>query len=122
MTHTTLTIRGLELNVFLGWRSPERKQEQPVLLDMTIRFPTVPKACESDDLKDTICYAVLIERIRLALSQKKYKLVEHLSADIYAVAKANLPEQSQLLVRLTKFPKIEGLMGGVCFDYGDLNA
>ncbi|VVC74733.1 hypothetical protein AQUSIP_00050 [Aquicella siphonis] len=118
--YTTLSVRGLELNVNLGWRDKERKQEQPVLLDLIIRFPAAPPAaCETDELDDTVCYATLIEHIRHAIAHKKYRLVEHLSADIYRSAKTRLPRPCRLKIRLTKFPKIEGLMGGVTFDYGD---
>lgn len=117
---TTLFVRSLELSVNLGWRLPERGQEQAVLLDLEIRFPTPPQACENDNLDDTVCYATLINHIRANLENKHYHLVEHLSADIYAMVKPKLPPQSRLLVNLTKYPKIGGLTGGVCFSYGEV--
>ena len=52
-----LNIRSLELNLHLGWRNKERTDEQVVLLDMEIRFPSPPIACTTDDLQDTVCYA-----------------------------------------------------------------
>jgi len=115
----TLHVRRLELNVNLGWRSQERKQEQAIELDLDIQYPSLPKACETDDLQDTVCYAQLTDAIRQQISHKNYRLVEHLSAEIYTIAKAHLPQETKLMVRLTKYPKIEGLIGGVCFDYGD---
>lgn len=118
--YSTLSVRSLELTVNLGWRTSERKHEQPVLLDLIMRFPsTPPKACASDQLDDTVCYAALIEHIRNVIAKKKYRLLEHLSADIYHAAKSQLPKSCRLNVRITKFPKIDGLMGGVNFDYGD---
>jgi len=116
---STLCIRSLELQVNLGWRNKERQQEQAVFLDMRIEFQLPPKACVSDKLNDTICYAELIQDIRNKIAVKNYRLIEHLSAEIYRITKAQLPNESTLKVRITKFPKIDGLQEGVCFDYGD---
>jgi FolB domain-containing protein len=117
--YSTLHINNLELNVNLGWRTQERKKDQGIVIDLIIRFPTPPKACNSDLLEDTFCYATLIEKIRAHLNQKHYKLIEHLCADIYGLVKANLPKKIKLNISLTKYPKIEGLSAGVSFCYGD---
>ncbi len=114
-----LSICSLELSVNLGWRHKERKQEQAVLLDVDISFFKPPKACETDQLKDAICYAALIEDIRTNLGEKKYKLIEHLAYEIYHIIKMRLPAKSNIMVHLTKYPKIKGLTAGVCFHYGD---
>jgi len=114
-----LSIRNLELNINLGWRLKERRQEQAVLLDIDIYFAKPPKATETDQLEDTICYATLIEAIRENLGEKKYKLVEHLSYDIYQFIKIRLPQKARVMVHVTKHPQIKRLSGGVCFHYGD---
>jgi 7,8-dihydroneopterin aldolase/epimerase/oxygenase len=117
--HSTLFIHSLELSVNLGWRKQERKNEQAVLLNMDITFPRPPGACATDDLEDTVCYAALIEDIRAKIAKKNYRLIEHLSAEIYQIAKAFLPNKTRLNVRITKRPKIDGLRDGVSFNYGD---
>lgn len=117
--HTTLFIRGLELQVNLGWRRQERKQEQAILLDIDLTFPKVPKACKTDDLNDAICYAELAKCIQKSLADKDFKLVEHLAYHIYHTIKPNVPIKTKIAVRVTKYPKIEGLTGGVCFSYAD---
>ncbi|OGT54408.1 MAG: hypothetical protein A3F43_04820 [Gammaproteobacteria bacterium RIFCSPHIGHO2_12_FULL_42_10] len=117
--YSTLFIHRLELNVNLGWRNQERSKEQAVLLDMAIKFPTPPAACTTDHLEESSCYATLIEKIRNKIAMAQYHLVEHLSAEIYAVAKTHLPDNTKLTVRLTKYPRISGLTGGVSFHYGD---
>jgi len=114
-----LHIHSLELNVNLGWRSKERSLSQAILLDMDIHFKKPPKACTTDNLQDTMCYAKLIEEIRDKTAVKQYKLIEHLSADIYQLAKKTLPEEVCLTVRITKYPNIAGLQKGVSFEYGD---
>jgi len=117
--YTKLHIRKLKLNVNLGWRTPERKLKQSIELDLEISFPLPPTACVTDNLDETICYAELIETLHKKIRTKKYRLVEHLCAEIYTIVKSSLPKKSKLKVRLTKYPKIQGLINGVCFDYGD---
>jgi dihydroneopterin aldolase len=114
-----LHIHSIELNLNLGWRSKDRSLEQAILLDMDIRFPAPPQACITDNLDDTICYAKLIEEIREKTSAKQYKLLEHLSADIYHLAKKHMPHDASITVRITKYPQIAGLKNGVSFEYGD---
>jgi len=116
---STLLIKQLELSVNLGWRSAERRQEQPVLVDIHIEFPKPPSACESDNLDDTICYAKLVNELREKIIVKHYRLVEHLGLDIYQITKTHLPLLSKVIVHVTKYPKLDGLTGGVCFSYGD---
>jgi dihydroneopterin aldolase len=118
-TFSTLHIQHLELKLNLGWRSKERSEEQAVFLDMDIYFPHPPKACETDELDDTVCYAKLTDDIHEKISAKHYRLIEHLCADIYALAKKHVPEDARVLVRITKFPRLAGLRKGVSFEYGD---
>ena len=114
-----LSVHDLELYINLGWRKQERKLEQAILLDLDICLPKPPKACKTDKLEDTICYAEMIEDLRKQLSKKSYRLIEHLTQDIFDIVKLQLPKQAKLMVRINKYPKIEGLLGGVSFCYGD---
>jgi len=116
---TTLDIKQLLLNVNLGWREKERDSEQAIYLDMIIRFFEPPKACVTDELDDTQCYATLINHIREHLNDKHFKLVEHLAAEIYHLTKSILPQKTEAQIAITKFPKVGGLTGGVTFHYGD---
>ena len=114
-----ISVHDLELYINLGWRKKERRLEQSILLDLDICLPKPPKACKTDDLADTICYAKIIENLRQQLHEKTYKLIEHLSQDIFDIIKPQLPKQAKLKVRITKYPNIKGLLGGVSFYYGD---
>lgn len=119
MTNATsglLTVRGLELKVNLGWRDKELMDPQSVMLDFEVSFYTAPKACTTDHLADTLCYAVIIEDIRTHLNNKKYRLIEHLSQDIQQRIIPYLPAFAHLRVTVTKKPKIEGLVGGVSYS------
>ena len=114
-----LSIQHLELRVNLGWRRQEQQLPQPVILDIDIHFPAPPKACQTDDLEDTSCYAELIEDIRAQVAKRDYRLVEHLASEVYTITKSHLPKRAKATVKVTKFPKIKGLVNGVCFHYGD---
>lgn len=117
--HSRLFLSKIELCVYLGWPEGERVEAQMVSLDLTIQFAEPPKACLTDHLDDTFCYAELISKIHAATSTTPYRLLEHLCYDIYHLIKLELPAHTSLRVDLTKHPKIMGLTGGVCFSYGD---
>lgn len=116
---SSLLIRDLELRVFLGWPEKERLKEQRVFLNVDIRYPIPPIGCQTDKLEDTVCYAVLIEKVREDIGDKHFHLIEYLSHDIYHIMKPLLPKQTLLTVRITKHPMIAGLTGGVQFSFGD---
>jgi dihydroneopterin aldolase len=110
-----LTIRGLELKVNLGWRDKELLEPQAIMLDVDIYLPEPPKACQTDDLQDSVCYAELINKIRQRLGNNKYRLIERLATEIFDVIAPEMPETARLRVQVTKKPKIDGLTGGVSY-------
>lgn len=116
----SLTINSLELELFLGWPNDERLRKQTILVDLTIRYASALKACETDHLDDTTCYRELIEKLRTTLSNHKYHLIEYVAAEIHRLLIAQLPTGSLLKVSLTKRPLITGL-GSVTFHYGELS-
>lgn len=116
---SALFINDLALQVHLGWGEPERLAPQTILLSVAIRFPTPPKACVTDALEDTWCYDQLIAQLRINLSAKPFRLIEHLAQAIYDHLKTVLGTAAQLQINLTKHPAISGLTGGVCFTLGD---
>ena len=117
---TKLEIHQLELYVFLGWSEEERSQPQNVWLDLQVLLRSVPKACETDLLDDTYCYHQLSDLIVQQISDKKYRLIEHLSYDIYHIAKTFFKNTASLEVRITKKPDISYPNAGIAFSYGDL--
>lgn len=117
-THNVLAINNLELNIHLGWPDEERLQKQTVWLDVKMQFHAAPKACASDQLDDTVCYQQLIGNLRQHLAEKQFRLVEHLTHDIYDFIQAAAPKETKISVVLTKQPKqIQGL-GNVTYHYG----
>jgi len=115
----SLSIRQLELSLFLGWPEDERAKKQTVLLDIDVHFAKPPQACVSDKLDETVCYDTLSQTIRQHIGERHFRLVEHLSSDLYQCIKPVFPTDARITVRVTKHPAIEGLRAGVCFSYGD---
>lgn len=115
---SALRIRGIELLINLGWEDEEREQQQVILLDIDVQFESLPKACTSDNLADTFCYAELITLLRNRFNTRPFRLIEHLSAEIYALLKTQI-KNARITLHVTKHPNVEGLTAGVCFSYGE---
>ncbi len=114
-----LSINQLNLFVSLGWPENERLDKQAILLDAKVTYPTPPKACDTDQLEDTVCYSDLINALRPPLEAKTFHLIEHLAQDAYDILKSMLPLGSLITVSVLKHPAILGLAGGVTFSLGD---
>jgi len=119
LKYSRLDIRGLELNIHLGWHESEQQQSQIVLLDVTINFVEPPAACASDHLDDAYCYAKLSALIREKTANQRYRLIEHLSHEIYQIVKPIFKDQAHIGIGITKQPSIPNLRDGVSFYYGD---
>jgi len=116
---TNLTLSGLELSVYLGWREAERLQKQNITVDINICFLSPPTACLTDNLDDTVCYNALISHVKEVFSTKRFKLIEHLSAELYQTIKLALSSDVKINVWVKKQPAIANLTDGVTFHYGD---
>lgn len=113
---TTLRIHRLELDVRLGCGADERAVPQKVELEATLRFAATPRACRTDELADTVCYAELAEIARERANAREYRLVEHLGHELYAAFRDRLPDDTRLELVVRKVaPPVPGLLGGVSF-------
>ena len=118
-----LEFRGARLEVRLGCSAAERATPQAVDLDVVVRFAALPRACESDDLSHTVCYADLIDAARAACVGREFKLVERLAHELFLRLRPLVPSGAALWLRATKLhPPVEGLSGGVSFALGDFEA
>lgn len=114
-----LHLKELSFDVILGWPEQERLQKQNVKLDIFVIYPKLPLACVTDELNDTFCYAELIEKIKNHVESKSFRLIEHLTHDVYHILKTSLPLDLNVKIQATKWPSISNLIGGVCFSCGD---
>lgn len=116
--HSTIKINQLALDVSLGWTEEERKNLQTVYLDIQLKFTKLPKACETDDLNDTVCYDKLISTLKNALRERQFRLLENLAKEIYFIIKSCLAMEVRINLTITKHPQIKDL-ASVSFHYGD---
>jgi dihydroneopterin aldolase len=111
-----LEVREARLRARLGWEEQERARPQTLELSLRLEFAQLPRACESDRLADTVCYAELVERAREICARGEYRLVEHLARVLADALWPLLPAGTALELTLAKpEPPIAELQGGVRF-------
>jgi FolB domain-containing protein len=115
---TSITLKSLKLDVFLGWPVAERAEEQQVIIDINIQFQKPPAGCFTDNLADTYCYDTLIKAVRKTVAAKQFRLLEHLGHEIYQTIKQAIAS-AKIGIHVKKNPPIQNLTGGVSFYFGD---
>ncbi|MCF6768206.1 dihydroneopterin aldolase [Thiotrichales bacterium 19S11-10] len=101
---TSLHINGCDLFVYLGATDDERAQQQRISLNLQITFPSLIKACQSDNLDDTICYQTLRDNLQEALLDREFNLIEHLGWYLTESVLMHYPEATINQLELTKYP------------------
>ena len=101
-----LRINGLGVDCIIGERPDERERPQTLRVDAVLEIPDT--AAESDDLGDTVDYAALAERIRVALAEAKCRMIER-AAKVVAETCAADPKVIAATASVTKFGAIPGL-------------
>ncbi len=93
-------IEQLKLNTIIGIHHWEREQEQPVILDIEIGYST-KSAAQSDQIKDSINYFSVCERMKELAKNHSYQLVESFAEEVSRIIiKEFMAEQVQ--VKLSK--------------------
>lgn len=92
----TIFISELKVQTKLGVPDWERMVPQTIILDIEMGYD-LAKACNSDDIADTVDYGAVVERIRETLSTHSFKLVEALAEH---VSQLILTEFSALSVKV----------------------
>lgn len=71
-------LNEVKVQTRLGVPEWERMVEQTILLDVEISYD-LSKACQSDNVADTIDYGLVVNRIRETLKETSFQLVEALA-------------------------------------------
>jgi len=69
-----LKLNGIDVDCIIGERPDERERLQKLRVD--VELTVLDAAAISDELADTIDYAVLADRIRMALVAAKCRMIE----------------------------------------------
>ena len=104
-----LELKDLLLNLHLGITKQEQLNKQPVYIDISIENNTPPLGCETDNIKNTLCYDDLSKTITESCSIKTYNLIEHLCQDIVDIIKIKVQNKTKISVTVKKSPPIENL-------------
>lgn len=70
-----ITIKGLKLFAYHGVNPEEKENGQTFIIDLDY-FLDASKACESDNVEDTVSYASVVKCIKRAFNAEKYDLIE----------------------------------------------
>ena len=74
-------LSEVKVQTKLGVPEWERIVEQTIILDIEIGYD-LSKACQSDDVADTIDYGLVVNRVRETLKENSFQLVEALAEHI----------------------------------------
>lgn len=102
----TLELNGIAVDCVIGDRPDEREREQRLAVDVSMEVDD--KAATSDELADTVDYAALTDRIRIALVSAKCKMIERAAKVVCDVCLSD-PKVMAASVRVTKSGAVEHL-------------
>ena len=94
-----LELNGIDVECIIGERAEERTRAQRLLVD--VRLEIVDAAAESDELSDTVDYAVLTEKVRGALVAAKCRMIERAAKVVCDLCRED-PKVRVATVRIVK--------------------
>jgi dihydroneopterin aldolase len=101
-----LKLNSLKVSCIIGDLPEERIREQVLSVDVSLTVPD--RAAESDELADTVDYAVLARRISDALAAAKCRMIERAAKVVADVCLAE-PLVEAAEVRVVKSGAVENL-------------
>lgn len=114
-----IEIVDLSLFIHLGCTAEERTHPQEVRVSLSLDFLSPPAGCQTDSLKDTVCYAAICGAIREKIDGSEHALVEHVAQEIYQTTETVVAGKASIRIRLHKVrPPIPHLLGGVFYELG----
>ena len=96
-----INITGLELFAFHGVNLEERRNGQVFLLDMLLEAD-LTKACNSDNIEDTINYAGVIKTAAAAFTSRPLNLIERAAEVVARAVLEGFPAVEAVTVRVHK--------------------
>jgi len=81
-------IRDLASRCIIGIYDEERREKQDIIINITL-YADLRRACESDDVKDTVDYKVLKKKVIALVEQSSCRLIEHLAEQIAQICLAD---------------------------------
>ncbi len=109
-----IRIKNLKASIYLGVYDIEQLAPRPVIINLTL-YADLKKACQSDNLIDTIDYHTLSEKILNTISPNethphRYQLIERVAEEIAEIALTFDKRIKEITVTVTKpnaFPEAD---------------
>lgn len=119
--YSRISLQQLEIMISLGVSDAERSKLQSININIDIDFSQSPLACLTDQLKDTYCYDSFIQQLKLQITSRSFHLLEHVTYEIYQLAKEFFTESHAVHIKVTKKPLLSSSIPieGASFCYGD---
>jgi dihydroneopterin aldolase len=111
--NSVLKIDNYELLINIGVGENERREKQRILFSIEIHFQITPIAAISDEIKDTICYHSMCDKLA-EFNNRAFNTIEALAQENFTFIQ-NIFSANNIKLQVTKFPIIENLKGGVSF-------
>ncbi len=103
----TIRLKSIEVMCILGDLPEERVKEQRIIVDVSLELD-LSLAAGTDELADTVDYALLVGNIREALEESQCRLLER-AAEIVAGVCLEDPRVVRTTVAVRKFASVPGL-------------
>ena len=100
MTPDTIYIHGLKLQTIIGCLPHEKEKPQTLIIDVEL-VKDLQKAAKTDDIKQTINYADVIEKIQYFIHSSRFELIESLAEHIAQLLLKEYPSD-QVTIKIQK--------------------
>lgn len=115
-----VSLNDLLIKANIGVTAAEREIPQDIKISFKLLFNKMPKACETDDIADTVCYHEIAQIALSHCNNEKVKLLECLCFGLYKKIRNVVASDIKIWIKTEKCnPPIEGMLGGTCFEYSD---
>lgn len=116
----SLRMENFEVKVRLGCLADERAVPQLIRISAEFVFEEPPKACLSDELEDTICYAQVCDALKKHCESREFKLIERIGFECYGLLRELSRGKAKVALKVHKVkPPVESLAGGSTYSCGD---
>lgn len=117
---SVLSLTELKLQVSLGVTEEEREKPQNIKVCFKLFFSEVPKACFSDEIKDTFCYYEIANAVEDYCKNKEFNLLEYLCYQLHGIVRQVVDKNIKIWIRVIKCdPPIAKVEGVTSFEYND---
>jgi FolB domain-containing protein len=79
-----ICIRDLSLRCIIGIYKEERREKQDIIINIVL-YTDLSKACESDDIDDTVDYKKIKKEILRLIENSKFYLIEKIAGEISSI-------------------------------------